>query len=173
MEEDRDFIEFQGIKFFWHPKYKYYLASKCGKILSLKCNKKRILKLHSTKYGYLDFNIYENNKGRHYYIHRFVYECFKGEIPKGKEIDHRDEDKKNNNIINLQLLSHLENIRKARCKKVISLNIETKEEKSFESITEASEFYKIIDSSITLNCQKKIKTCKSKKDNKKYQFFYL
>ena len=173
MEEDREYIEFQNIKFFYHPYYKYYLASKCGKILSLKWNKKRILKLHTTKYGYLDFNIYENNKGRHYYIHRFVYETFKGEIPKGKEIDHVDRDKKNNNIINLPLLSHLENIRKARCKKVISFNIESGEEKIFESITEAVEFHKIIDSSITLNCQKKIKTCKSKKDGKRYKFFYL
>ena len=34
--ENRDFIEFQGIKFFWHPFSNYYLASQCGKILSLK-----------------------------------------------------------------------------------------------------------------------------------------
>ena len=118
------------------------------------------------------FSLYKNGN-KSYYVHRFVYECFKGEIPKGKEIDHVDRDKKNNNIINLQLLSRLENIRKARCKKVISLNIETKKEKIFESVTEASEFHKIIGSSITLNCQKIYKTCKSKKDGKRFQFFYL
>ena len=39
MEEDRDFIKFQDIKFYWHPFTKYYLASRCGKILSLKRNK--------------------------------------------------------------------------------------------------------------------------------------
>ena len=170
---NQEFLEFQNIKFYWHPKYKYYLASRCGKILSLKQKEKRILKLRIQGNGYLGFHLFENNACKYYYIHRFVYECFKGEIPKGKEIDHVDRDKKNNNIINLQLLSHLENIRKARCKKVISLNIETKEEKIFESIIEASEFHKIIGSSITLNYQKKIKTCKSKKDGMRYQFFYL
>ena len=40
MEEERDFIEFKNIKFYWHPFSKYYLASKCGKILSLKYKKK-------------------------------------------------------------------------------------------------------------------------------------
>ena len=173
MEEDREYIEFQGIKFFWHPFYKDYLASRCGKILSLKYKEKRILKLNTLRNGYLYFGLHINNKKRHYLIHRFVFETFKGVIPKGMETDHVDEDKKNNSISNLQLLSHKENVRKSCSKKVVSLNIETKEEKIFESIIEASEFHRIIGSSITLNCQKIYKTCKSKKDNKKYQFFYL
>ena len=169
---NREFLEFQNIKFYYHPYHKEYLASKCGQILSLKWNKTKLLKLQVSNSDYFMFSLYKNGN-KSYYVHRFVYETFKGEIPKGKEIDHVDRDKKNNIIINLQLLSHLENIRKARCKKVISLNIETKEEKIFESIIEASEFHKIIGSSITLNCQKIYKNCKSKKDGKRYQFFYL
>ena len=169
---NREYIEFKDIKFYWHPKYKYYLASRCGQILSLKQKEKKILKLQVSNSGYFMFGLYENGN-KSYYVHRFVFETFKAIIPKGMEIDHRDSNKKNNNIINLQLLSRLENIRKARCKKVISLNIETKKEKIFESVTEASEFHKIIGSSITLNCQKIYKTCKSKKDGKRFQFFYL
>ena len=173
MEEDRDFIEFKNIKFFWHPYHKDYLASKCGKILSLKQKEKKILKFRNNGNNYLSFNFSENNKKRNYYIHRYVFETFKGEIPKGMETDHVDGDKKNNSISNLQLLSKKENIRKSKCKKVSSFNIETKEEMIFDSLKEASEFHKINDSSITLNCQKIYKTCKSKKDGKRYQFFYL
>ena len=58
----REYIKYQGIKFYFHPYHKDYLASRCGKILSLKWNKKRILKLHSNCWGYLVFNFYKNNK---------------------------------------------------------------------------------------------------------------
>ena len=167
------FIEFQDIKFFWHPWHKDYLASKCGKILSLKWNKKRILKFRNNGNNYLSFNFSENNKKRNYYIHRYVFETFKGEIPKGMHIDHYDFDRKNNSINNLQLLSPKENHNKSICKKVFSLNIETQEEKNFDTIKEAGEFYQIDISSVCANCQKKIKFCKSKKDGKKYQFFYF
>ena len=170
---NRDFIEFQDIKFFWHPFTKYYLASKCGKILSLKRREKKILKLIKRRDGYLEFNFCENNKKRHYYIHRFVFETFKGSIPKGMETDHVDGDKKNNSISNLQLLNHKENVRKSCCKKVVSFNIETKEKIIFDSLTEAGEYYKICSRTVGCNCQKISKITKSKKDGKKYQFFYL
>ena len=173
MEEERDFIEFKNIKFYWHPKYKYYLASRCGQILSLKRNKKRILKIQNNGNNYLIFCLCENNKKRFYYIHRFVYETFKGEIPEGMHIDHFDFDRKNNIINNLQILTPKENIRKSKCKKVISLNLETKEEKIFDSLSQAAEFYQIAINTVCENCQKKIKISKSKKDGKKFQFFYL
>ena len=170
----REYIKYQGIKFYRHPFIEDYLASKNGKILSLKWNKKRILKLHTTKYGYLDFHIYENNKGRHYFVHRFIYECFKGTIPVDKQVDHIDNHKENNSISNLQLLTPSENTRKSHFKKkVISLNKETKEEIIFESLKEAAEFYGIFSSNISAICQKIRKSSKSKKDGKKYQFFYL
>ena len=171
--ENREFLEFQDIKFFWHPYFKYYLASKCGKILSLKWNKKRILKLYTTRYGYLDFNIYENKKGRHFFVHRFIFETFKGKIPIDKQVDHIDNCKENNSINNLQLLSPKENSQKSNCKKVKSYNIETFEEKIFESVTEAAKFYQICISTVSAICRKKRKTSKSKKDGKRYHFFYL
>ena len=171
--KDQEYIEFQDIKFFWNPFTKYYLASKSGQILSLKRREKKILKLLTTRYGYLEFNFYENNKRRHYSVHRFVFECFKGAIPKGMETDHVDGDKKNNSISNLQLLSKKENIRKSNCKKVVSLNLETKEKKIFDSITEAGEFYQIDLSNISKICQKIRKFSKSKKDGMKYKFFYF
>ena len=170
---NREYVKYQGIKFYRHPFSEDYLASKNGKILSIKWNKKRILKFRKTGSNYLTFCFYENNKKRDYYIHRFVFETFKGEIPKGMEIDHVDGDKKNNSISNLQLLLHKENVRKSNCKKMISLNIETKEEIIFDSLKEVAEFYQIHKTTVFRNCQKITKITKSKKDGKKYQFFYL
>ena len=167
-------IEFQDIMFYKHPKYKKYLASKCGKILSLNRKEKKILKLQlNFAKGYLYFGLHINNTQKNYFVSRFVYECFKGDIPNDKEVDHIDNNKENNNITNLQLLSHTENVRKSHCKKVISLNIETKEKKIFDSLKEAAEFYQIHFSTVSKNCQKKTKITKSKKDGKRYKFFYL
>ena len=171
--EDREYIGFKDIKFFYHPKYKYYLASRCGQILSLKRKEKKILKLQIRSSGYLGFQLYENDIRKDYLVHRFVYETFKGKIPKGLHTDHCDNNKKNNNIINLQLLSHPENTRKSCCKKVISFNLETKEKNFFDSIKEAGEYLQINFSNISKNCKKIYKTNKSKKDGKKFQFFYL
>ena len=166
-------IEFQNILFFSHPKYEKYLASKCGKILSLKRKEKKILKLQNDGCGYHQFVLYENNIKKFYRVSRFVFECFKGEISVDKQVDHVDGDKNNNSISNLQLLTPKENIRKSICKKVISFNIETKEKIIFDSLTQAAEYHQISVNTVCDNCQKKTKITKSKKDGKKYQFFYL
>ena len=92
--DNREYIKFKDIKFFWHPKYKYYLASRCGQILSLKRKKKKILKLVLNSHGYFYFNLFENNKHKFYYVHRYVFETFKGKIPKGIHTDHCDNNKK-------------------------------------------------------------------------------
>ena len=164
-------IKFQKIMFYRHPIYQDYLASRCGKILSLKWNKTKLLKLQDNR-GYLMFGLSKNGIKR-YYVHRFVFETFKGKIPKGKEIDHIDNDRKNNSIVNLQLLTPKENTRKSCCKKVISFNLETKEKKFFNSLTEAAEYHQVHFSKISDICRKIRKTTKSKKDGKKYKFFYL
>ena len=171
--DNREYIKFKDIKFFWHPKYKYYLASKCGKILSLKRKEKRILKFGNNGNNYLIFCLCEKNKKICYLVHRYVFETFKGEIPCYKQVDHVDFDRKNNSINNLQLLSPKENSQKSCCKKVISFNLETKEKKIFESVTEVAKFYQICISTVTKICQKIRKTSKSKRDGQRYKFFYL
>jgi hypothetical protein len=45
-------------------------------------------------------------------VHKIVWETFKGEVPVGYDVDHIDNDKRNNKLENLQLLTHKENIRK-------------------------------------------------------------
>ena len=173
MEEDRDFIEFKNIKFYWHPKYKYYLASRCGKILSLKRREKKILKLVLNSNGYLYFGLCKNNYCKRYIVSRFIFECFKGEIPLDKQVDHIDNCKENNSISNLQLLSPKENQQKSNCKKVFSFNLETKEKTFFDSLKQTAEYYQISVKTVCYNCRKIIKTTKSKKDGKRYKFFYL
>ena len=132
------------------------------------------MKLQVDSWGYYRFFLYENNTYKNYSVSRYVFECFKGEIPVDKEVDHINNDKKNNSITNLQLLTKKENLRKNHFKKkVVSFNIETKEKKIFESLKEAAIYYQIHISTVCRNCQKIINNTKSKKNRMNYNFKYL
>ena len=163
-------IVFRKTKFFSHPIYDKYYSSKEGEIYSKKSNK--ILKLQKHTAGYLIFNIFEKTKGKSYYVHRYVYEWFYGNIPKDKEVDHIDNDKTNNNIKNLQLLTPKENMRKSHSKKLKSYNTKTKEVQIYKSVTEASEVLGITSSCIAKVCRKEQKTTKTK-NGTRYKFKYI
>lgn len=45
-------------------------------------------------------------------IHRIVAETFIGSVPKGYDVDHIDGDKSNNNVTNLEIVTHQENMRR-------------------------------------------------------------
>ena len=107
-------VLFNGVKFYKHPVFTNYAASKNGDILSLKSEK--ILKMRDNGIGYLYFSICDKRieKPNNYYQHRFVYEVFKGPIPKCLEIDHLNNIKKDNRIKNLQLISHKQNVKKVK-----------------------------------------------------------
>lgn len=48
-------------------------------------------------------------------VHRVIWIAVNGEIPNGYEVNHIDEDKSNNSISNLNLLTHKENINWGTC----------------------------------------------------------
>ena len=68
----------------------------------------------SKSYYYLILRIkrINENKRIHIMLHNVIYAWYKGEVPLGYDVDHVDNNSFNNNIDNLQLLTHEENIRK-------------------------------------------------------------
>ena len=60
--------------------------------------------------GYKKVELYKNNKGKTFYIHRLVFEAFAIKIPKDTDINHIDGNKANNHISNLELATRSENI---------------------------------------------------------------
>ena len=128
-----------------HPIYTNYGAKEDGSILNLKTMRCRKLELH--KNGYLKIDVCKNGKRKYYHVHRFVYECFRGDIPSDLQVDHIDNDKQNNCIDNLQLLTPAENCQKAHVGNrvgrkpripVISICVETSERKTFSSMNAAA-----------------------------------
>ena len=114
-------------------------------------------------------------KPKNYYQHRFVFEVFRGPIPRCFEVDHINNVKSDNRIKNLQLLSHKQNVGKSRNKPIISINIETGEERRIISIQVASTALKINYSHISNICckRKSYKSATSKKTGTKNTFKFL
>jgi hypothetical protein len=86
-----------------------YYVSDCGKIISKKFNKERILKTAKNKWGYLYVSI---TNGKKYYsktVHRLVADTFKENKIKNLEVNHIDGNKLNNNIKNLEWITKSEN----------------------------------------------------------------
>lgn len=88
----------------------YYKVSTTGHVYSLIKNRLLMGSYNSKIYPYKYYFL----NGRWYFIHRLVYITFKGEIPEGYEINHIDHNKNNNRLSNLEVVTHEENIRKAR-----------------------------------------------------------
>lgn len=94
--------------------------------------------------GYHIIVLSKDAKTKTFRIHRLVYEAFIGEIPDGYEINHIDEDKNNNALSNLNLMTPKQNANwgtrneragiKHRRKVVMDGEIE------FDSLTQAADY---------------------------------
>ena len=85
-----------------------YLISTDGQVYSLKSD--RLLPQGFTHRGYKQVDVC-NDEGikKHMRVHRLVYMAHIGAIPEGMQINHKDENKANNCIGNLELMTNKEN----------------------------------------------------------------
>lgn len=112
----KEFKEINGIK-------EYYACSD-GTIWSTKVSPRynpngemRLVRPRTHPSGYLYYGLFVG-KGPHKQRlwrrgHRLIWESFNGKIKSGLEVDHMDGDKHNNNLSNLRLLTHSENMKAA------------------------------------------------------------
>lgn len=85
-----------------------YKVSDEGQVYSMKS--KRLLTISDHGDGYKTVALKKEGKPKHPFVHRLVYEAFVSLIPKGYEVNHKDENKSNNRLDNLELLTHWENV---------------------------------------------------------------
>ena len=100
-----------------------YQVSNFGRVKSLDRKssdgrqlKERMLNPIINGYGYLVLNLHKNGKRKSLYIHQLVAMAFLEHTPNGHKIvvDHIDNDKSNNRLENLQLISNRQNTSKDR-----------------------------------------------------------
>ena len=134
----RDIIGYEGI----------YQVSNKGNVFSIERmvqGRKRggiTLKPKYRRDGYLQVGLYKNGKMKNKLIHRLVLEAFVENPNNLPEVNHKDENKTNNDLSNLEWCSGRYNVnygtRNERLsKKVRAVNVETGEVVEFNSTQEA------------------------------------
>lgn len=106
----------------WRPVVGYedtYVVSNHGRVMRTKdgLNKSNpslagtFLKPVLGNTGYFQHALHRNGKQKTYQTHKLVMLAFVGRCPSGKEINHKDGVKTNNNLDNLEYVTHTENMR--------------------------------------------------------------
>ena len=101
----------------WKPVVGYegqYDVSSLGRVRSHVAKKPLlVLSQYRRKDGYLQVQLKVNQKPQNRLVHTLVDEAFNGPRVSGLEVNHVDGDKRNNDIGNLQRVTHQENVRHA------------------------------------------------------------
>lgn len=125
-----------------------YKISNLGRIINSKTNKE--LKCNINKNGYRYVQLSTNGKRRTYRIHRLVADTFLENPYNLPYVNHKDGNKLNNNVDNLEWISARDNNIHARenglikdNKPIISINMKTSEIIKFKSLSEAGRYYNI------------------------------
>ena len=94
-----------------------YSISNFGSIIRVKSTQGsgagRKLSPYINKYGYLRVDFYQDGIRKSHSIHRLVMHYFVGPCPKDREVNHKDGNKQNPYVGNLEYVTSKENIRHA------------------------------------------------------------
>lgn len=104
-----------------------YQVSNYGRIINYKS--KRILK-GRVSFGYLRITLYKYGKAKTFMVHRLVAEAFISNPNKLPQINHKDENKMNNNVNNLEWCNSQYNINYGKRNEIVSKKLTNHPKKS-------------------------------------------
>ena len=125
-----------------------YQVSNFGNVMSLnyhQTGKSKLLKPSKTKDGYLLVNLSKNGKRKIFLVHRLVAEHFIPNIDNLPQVNHKDENKQNNSVDNLEWCTYEENNNygtrnersaKAKSKPVLQFTLDGEFVREWESANE-------------------------------------
>lgn len=85
----------------WIEVFKGYKVSNLGEVYSTKTN--RLLKKHTDRYGYLYVSMCIDGKLKFKKIHRLVAKAFLNDYSDNLQVNHKNENKKDNRVSNLEM----------------------------------------------------------------------
>ena len=135
-----------------------YAVTSCGKVYSYKS--KKFLKPRKCGAGYLQVTLYKDGGRKFYYIHRLVAEAYLPNPDSLPCVNHKDEDKENNALPNLEWCTYEYNNNYGSRNQKISKPVFCVElNKTFDSSHAAARGLNLFQTSITQCCKGKRKTC--------------
>ena len=148
-----------------YEKYTHYVVSSNGDIFN-KHTGNKIAQTKCKKTGYYMVSLWSNNKCRTCTVHRLLAMAFIDNPNNYKEVNHIDGNKTNNNLSNLEWVTHKANIQHAvdmglhHPKFTKRVDVRKKivccdDGKVFESVKSATEYYKTTNISSVLNGKRK------------------
>lgn len=142
-----------------------YQVSNLGNVKSLnrKGTKGGLIKQDLRKDGYLQVHLTKNRKMKNYLVHRLVAEAFISNLNNLEEINHKDENKQNNKLDNLEFCTRKYNMNYGtrpykNAKKVCQTDLNNNIIKIWNSIREASRNTNINSSHISKCCKGLLRT---------------
>ena len=150
-EEMKDIVGFEGL----------YGITRNGNVWSYKS--KKFLKPRLNTSGYYQVNLCKDGKGKNFTIHRLVATAFIPNPDNLPEVNHKDEDKSNNCVENLEWMSKIDNINygtgiersaKKRSKPVYCVELN----RVFDGARKAARELELDNSHIIKCCKGKLKT---------------
>ena len=164
MEIWKDVVGYEGL----------YQVSNYGRVKSLerKINNRiyeeRIISQEKSKDGYLRVDLHKDGNRKHKKVHRLVAQSFLEDYQESKCINHKDENKHNNFLNNLEICDYSYNINYGSRNKKVSEKLSKKINqydldgnfiKTWDSMTQINKETGICLSNIFLCCRNKIKNC--------------
>ena len=137
----------------------YYQVSNLGRVKNIKFN--RSLKQSYDSYGYLIVVLSKDGCHRTRTVHRLVAETFIPNENKHKQVNHKDENKQNNNVENLEWCDNKYNcnygsrnkkISQRLSKRIIQFSLLGNKIKKWDSMTEAAKSIGCDISAISMCC---------------------
>ena len=123
-----------------------YMVSNWGRVKSIKFGKERILKPVTNSSGYLSVKLCKDGKVKAFTVHRLVAEAFLPNPDNLPCVNHKDENKQNNNVSNLEWCNCKYNINygtgierrsKKKSKPVLQYTLDGEFVREWESATQA------------------------------------
>ena len=137
-----------------------YMVDTEGNVFRVTKNGLKLLKKNKTEKGYLYVDLIKFGERKHKKIHRLVLEAFLPNENSDKlTVNHKDEDKTNNRLENLEWLSLADNIRYSQAKPIVQLDKNYNLIGVYESSRIAQEKTGCDQSSIIKCIKGKAKTC--------------
>ena len=87
-----------------------YSITDDGKVISYKMKRPKVLKSWIDRQGYENIKLSKNNTTKHYLIHRLVAEAYIPNPNNSLEVNHKDFNRSNNNVSNLEWCDRRYNI---------------------------------------------------------------